>query len=97
MVPEESSKKITKVIEAYASKGWWFNFGMMHGSFGDASRTYMTNGTDTVTFKVFMDFSNPRHPTWRFQIISFKNIGMSDDLALDKNGNLEYDMVLEDD
>ena len=75
MINQTKSKMVSTLIRDYLSRGWYINFGPNEASLGDASRFYITNGTNTISSTL--------------ELISFPGVGLTNDILWDKNGNVE--------
>ena len=96
MINQTKAKMVSTLIGDYLSRGWYINFGPNQASLGDGSRIYITDGTNTICFKVYDRINSvTNRVSTTLDIISFKDIGFIDDLLWDKNGNLEARIELD--
>lgn len=96
MINQTKAKMVSTLIDDYLKKGWIINFGPNQASLGDGSRFYITDGTNTICFKVYDRINNETNRvSSTLDIISFPEIGFIDDLLWDKNGNLEASIPLD--
>lgn len=92
MINQTKAQMVSTLIKDYMQKGWYLNFGPTKASLGDGTRIYITDGTNTLCFKVYEVGSNFDSI---LDIISYPGIGFIDDLLWDKNGNLEARIELD--
>lgn len=96
MINQTKAKMVSTLIGDYLSRGWYINFGPSQASLGDGSRFYITDETNTICFKVYDRINNETNRlSSTLDIISFPDIGSTDDILWDKNGNLEARIELE--
>lgn len=96
MINQTKAKMVSTLINDYLGRGWTINFGPNQATLGDASRFYITDGTNTICFKVYDRINNETNRvSSTLDIISFPGIGSIDDLLWDKNGNLEARIELD--
>lgn len=96
MINQIKSKMVSTLIRDYLSRGWYINFGPSQASLGDATRFYITDGTNTICFKVY-DRINDETDTISstLELISFPGVGLTNDILWDKNGNIEATIPLD--
>lgn len=96
MINQTKAKMVSALIGNYLSQGWYINLGPSQASLGDGTRFYITDGTNTICFKVYDRINNETNRiSSTLDIISFPEIGFIDDLLWDKNGNLEARIELD--
>ena len=96
MINQTKAKMVSTLIGDYLSRGWYINFGPNQATLGDATRFYITDGTNTICFKVYeMGESETKGFKPFLDIISYPGIGSIDDILWDKNGNLEARIELD--
>lgn len=96
MINQTKAKMVSTLICDYLSRGWCINFGPNQATLGDATRFYITDETNTICFKVYDRINNETNRvSSTLDIISFPDIGLTDDILWDKNGNLEARIELE--
>ena len=96
MINQTKAKMVSTLIGDYLSRGWCINFGPNQATLGDATRFYITDETNTICFKVYDRINNETNRvSSTLDIISFPDIGLTDDILWDKNGNLEARIELE--
>lgn len=96
MINQTKAKMVSTLISDYLSRGWYINFGPSQATLGDSTRFYITDGTNTICFKVYDRINNETNGVSSIlDIISFPGVGFTDDLLWDKNGNLEARIELD--
>lgn len=96
MMNQTKAKMVSTLIGDYLSRGWYINFGPNQASLGDATRFYITDGTNTICFKIYeMAESGIKGFKPFLDIISYPGVGSTDDILWDKNGNLEATIPLD--
>ena len=96
MINQTKAKMVSTLIDDYLKKGWIINFGPSQATLGDSTRFYITDGTNTICFRVYDRINNETNRvSSTLDIISFPGIGFIDDLLWDKDGNLEVTIPLD--
>ena len=96
MINQTKAKMVSTLIGNYLSQGWYINFGPSQATLGDATRFYITDGTNTICFKIYeVVESGTKIFKPILDIISYHDIGSIDDILWDKNGNLEATIPLD--
>lgn len=96
MINQTRAKMVSTLIGDYLSRGWYINFGPSQASLGDATRFYITDETNTICFKIYERGDGDTKGFNPFlDIISFPDIGSTDDILWDKNGNLDARIELD--
>lgn len=96
MINQTKAKMVSTLINDYLSKGWYINFGPSQASLGDATRFYITDGTNTICFKIYERGDGDSKGFNPFlDIISYPGVGSTDDILWDKKGNLEASIPLD--